>query len=126
MVYGYRDDLAVVRVRDPFGSLSRARLVEVLARCARTDMRVEVDETMGGAGLGLWRIFTVATFVAISVVNNKHTEFLVGIAKRTAGPRPFAFHLFFKEPGHAVRRWKLLDADTSEPPLNKSVAMSPE
>lgn len=126
LVYGYRDDLAVVRVRDPFGSLSRARLVEVLARCARTDMRVEVDETMGGAGLGLWRIFTVATFVAISVVNNKHTEFLVGIAKRGGAVRPFAFHLFFKEPGRAVRRWRLLDSDTSEPSANKSVTMSTE
>jgi hypothetical protein len=49
MVYACHDDLAVVRVRDPFGSLSRARLVQVLTRCARTDMAVEVDETRGGA-----------------------------------------------------------------------------
>ena len=113
MVYACRDDLAVVRVRDPFGSLSRTRLVEVLTRCARTDMRVEVDETMGGAGLGLWRIFSTASFVAISVVDNRHTEFLVGIGKRAAGPRPFAFHLFFRERGRPVRRWKLLDADSA-------------
>lgn len=126
LVYGQRDDLAVVRVRDPFGSLSRARLMEVLARCAQSDMQVQVDETMGGAGLGLWRIFTVATFVAISVVHGKHTEFLVGIAKRAGGARPFAFHLFFQDPGRTARRWKLLDHDTSEPSLNRSVAMSPE
>ena len=108
MVYGCREDLAVVRVRDPFGSLTRTRLMEVLARCSRTDMQVEVDETMGGAGLGLWRIFTAVTFVAISVVDGRHTEFLVGIGKRTSGPRPFAFHLFFR--GAAKRRfWKLLD-----------------
>jgi hypothetical protein len=113
MVYGYRDDLAVVRVRDPFGSLSRARLVEVLTRCARTDMGVEVDETMGGAGLGLWRIFSAASFVAISVVDQRYTEFLVGIGKRTAGPRPFAFHLFFREHGRPARRWKMLDSDTT-------------
>jgi hypothetical protein len=123
MVYGCRDDLAIVRVRDPFGSLSRSRLVEVLTRCARTDMRVEVDETMGGAGLGLWRIFSTASFVAIAVVNNRHTEFLVGFGKRAAGPRPFAFHLFFKEQGRAVRRWRLLDADSSKPTVNKSVTI---
>lgn len=111
MVYGCRDDLAVVRVRDPFGSLSRARLVEVLTRCARTDMQVEVDETMGGAGLGLWRIFSAASFVAISVVNNRRTEFLVGIGKRVSGPRPFAFHLFFKDNGRPVRKWKLAEVD---------------
>ncbi len=107
MVYGCRDDLAIVRVQDPFGSLSRTRLVEVLTRCARTDMQVEVDETMGGAGLGLWRVFSAATFVAISVVNNRHTEFLVGIGKRLPGPRPFAFHLFFKE--GRPRRWRVDD-----------------
>jgi len=122
MVYGCRDDLAIVRVRDPFGSLSRTRLVEVLTRCARTDMGVQVDETMGGAGLGLWRIFSAASFVAVSVVNNRSTEFLVGIAKRaSSGPRPFSFHLFFKEHGRPVRRWKLLDEETSKPTVNKSV-----
>jgi hypothetical protein len=123
MVYGCRDDLAVVRVRDPFGSLSRARLVQVLGRCARTDMGVEVDETMGGAGLGLWRIFSVASFVAIGVVNDRYTEFLVGIGKRAAGPRPFAFHLFFKDRGRSARRWKLLDADSTKPTINQSVTI---
>jgi hypothetical protein len=124
MVYGCREDLAIVRVRDPFGSLSRTRLVEVLTRCARTDMQVEVDETMGGAGLGLWRIFSAASFVAIAVVNNRHTEFLIGIGKRAAAtPRPFAFHLFFKDHGRAVRRWRLLDADSTKPNVNQSVTI---
>lgn len=123
MVYGCRDDLAIVRVRDPFGSLLRVRLVEVLTRCARTDMGVEVDETMGGAGLGLWRIFSAASFVAISVVDNRYTEFLVGIGKRVAGARPFAFHLFFREPGRPVRRWKLLDAESTNPSVNNSLSL---
>ncbi len=123
MVYGCREDLAIVRVRDPFGSLSRTRLIEVLTRCARPGMNVEVDETMGGAGLGLWRIFSAASFVAISVVNHHHTEFLVGIGKRVSGPRPFAFHLFFKEHGGPVRRWKLLDVDSSQPAGEHSVTI---
>jgi hypothetical protein len=113
MVYGCDKDLAIVRVRDPFGSLQRDRLVEVLTRCARTDMQVEVDETMGGAGLGLWRIFSAASFVAISVVHNRHTEFLIGIAKRAGpGQRPFGFHLFFRDAGRPARRWRLLDPDS--------------
>ncbi len=113
MVYGCRDDLAIVRVRDPFGSLSRTRLIEVLTRCARTDMQVEVDESMGGAGLGLWRVFSAASFVAISVINNRHTEFLVGIGKRVSGPRPFAFHLFFKDRGRQRRHWKMQDTSSN-------------
>lgn len=124
MVYACHDDLAVVRVRDPFGSLSRARLVEVLTRCARTDMAVEVDETRGGAGLGLWRIFSTASFVAIAVVRGRYTEFLVGIGKRVpAGPRPFAVHLFFKEHGRSTRRWRLLDSDSTKPSVNESVTI---
>jgi hypothetical protein len=87
-------------------------------------MQVEVDETMGGAGLGLWRVFSAASFVAVSVVNNRHTEFLVGIGKRAPSTaRPFAFHLFFKDSGRSVRRWKLLDADTSKPSINQSVTI---
>jgi hypothetical protein len=123
MVYGCREDLAIVRVRDPFGSLSRRRLVEVLSRCARSGMEVEVDETMGGAGLGMWRIFSGASFVAIVVVKNRHTEILVGVAKRAAaGPRPFAFHLFFSDGGRR-RFWKLADDESSKPAVNKSVTI---
>jgi len=126
LAYGCRQDLAIVRVRDKFGSLSRRRLVEVLGRCSRTDMAVEVDETMGGAGLGLWRIFSGASFVAISVLKNRHTEFLVGIATKrvTSGPRPFAFHLFFKDTGKR-RFWQLADEESSNPSatVNQSVTI---
>ena len=126
LVYACRDDLAIVRVRDPFGSLSRRRLVEVLSRCARTDMSVEVDETMGGAGLGMWRIFSSASFVGISVVKNRRTEVLVGGAKRAgAGPRPFAFHLFFSDSGKP-RFWKLADDESSKLTLNQSVTIGPK
>ncbi|MDB4959932.1 MAG: response regulator receiver protein [Myxococcales bacterium] len=124
LAYGYRDDLAIVRVRDPFGSLSRRRLVEVLTRCARTDMKVEVDETMGGAGLGMWRVFSGASFVGVSVVKNRHTEVLVGVAKKAPGPRPFAFHLFFRDGGGKRKFWKVSDDTTSnKPSINKSIVV---
>lgn len=120
LAYGFRDDLAIVRVRDPFGSLSRRRLVEVLSRCARTGT-VEVDETMGGAGLGMWRIFSGASFVGVSVIKNRHTEVMVGITKKAGpGPKPFAFHFFFKDSGKP-RFWKLADQDTTKASVNKSV-----
>lgn len=123
MSYGCSDDFAIVRVRDPFGALSRTRMVEVLTRCARTDMRVDVDESMGGAGLGLWRIFTVASFVAISVVRSHHTDILVGIGKQrtTGGQRPYAFHLFFRD-SEKPRHWEL----TSETAVERTFATSRE
>jgi hypothetical protein len=110
MVYGSHDDMAVVRVRDPFGSLTRARLVEVLTRCARSDMQVEVDESMGGAGLGLWRIFSAASFVGVAVSANRHTEVVVGIVKRKSGQRPFAFHLMFRDEQRPARAWRVVNS----------------
>ena len=107
IAYGCRDELAMVRVRDPFGSLKRKRLVEVLTRCARTDMQVEVDETMGGAGLGLWRIFSGASLVAMSVIGGRATDVLVAAWKRTGSARPFACHLYFDESGSRGRKWTI-------------------
>ncbi|MDB4961852.1 MAG: response regulator receiver protein [Myxococcales bacterium] len=124
LIYGTREDLAFVRVRDPFGSLSRSRLVEVLARCARTE-KVEVDSSMGGSGLGLWRVVNAASLLSILVVNNHHTEVLVGIIDRpAAGQRPFAFHMFVKD-GAKRRSWTSANQDTgvSEPTFNTSVAI---
>lgn len=123
MVYGCSDDLAIVRVRDPFGSLSRPRLVAALTRCARSHAEIQTQAAQG-AGVGLWRIFSVASFVAISVVNNRQTEVLVGVARgNRAGARPYAFHLFFKEHGQPIRRWKLLDTDSNKPGLDHSVTI---
>lgn len=122
LAYGARDDLAIVRVKDPFGSLTRKRLVDVLTRCSRTDMQVEVDESMGGAGLGMWRIFSNSSFVAVSIVPHSHTEILVGVAKRTPGPRPFAFHLFFGE-ASKLRQWMQAREETIKPSLNQSVLL---
>lgn len=89
-------------------------------------MKVEVDETMGGAGLGMWRIFSGASFVGIVVVKNRRTEVLVGVAKRAASaPRPFAFHLFFTDIGKR-RFWKLADDESSKLEVNKSVTIVPK
>jgi hypothetical protein len=109
--YGMRDDLVIVRVKDPFGSLTRTRLVEVLMRCARTNMQVEVDESMGGAGLGMWRVFSAATYIAISVTKGFSTEILVGFTKRAA-PRPFAIDLFFRPKAGKQYLWTLPHGET--------------
>jgi hypothetical protein len=71
----------------------------------------------------MWRIFTAASFVAISVVKNRKTEILVGIAKRSApGPKPFAFHFFFKDSGKRSF-WGLANDDSTEAQINNSVML---
>jgi len=107
-VYGRHEDMVFARLRDPFGSLSRTRLVETLAAAAHADLGV----TAAGAGSGLWRVLSYASLVAISVVDHRHTEVLVGINDGSVAPRPFAFHLFFKKPRSRRRVWKSGDQDT--------------
>jgi hypothetical protein len=102
MVYGSSDDVALVRVRDPFGSLSRLRLWESLRQ-------VQTGEVVS---TGLSRVLASASFVAISVIDYRSTEILVGIGTPVTMPPPYAFHLFFRGVGGPVRKWKLLDQQT--------------
>lgn len=96
--YGIENDIVFVRLRDPFGALSRERLFEVLARCTTGQHDVTLDESRGGAGLGLWRVFSIASTVAITVVPGSLTDVLVGIRikdGRGARKQLQAIHLFF-------------------------------
>ncbi|HWO21028.1 MAG TPA: hypothetical protein VNO30_19810 [Kofleriaceae bacterium] len=94
--YGMEDSTAFVRVRDPFGALKRARLLNVLKRC--TSSGVALDESRGGAGLGLWRIFSTATTVDITVIPGNLTDILARVdlkRGRSVGKQLLAVHLFF-------------------------------
>ena len=102
-VYGCSDDFAIIRVRDPFGSLSREKIVDAL-----------------GAGSGLAKVVSAVSFVAVSVARGHHTDVLIGIGKgEIREPRPFAIHLFFKD--SAKRRvWRLLEEDSSQQSFTSS------
>jgi hypothetical protein len=76
--YGIEHGNAFVRLRDPFGAFTRDRLLEVLNRCNSTS--VPLDESRGGAGLGLWRIFSTATTISITVIPGRLTEISIGMA----------------------------------------------
>ena len=94
--YGIDGTSAFVRVRDPFGSLTRSRLVSVLDRCNRNG--VSLDESRGGAGLGLWRVFSLASRIAITVIPGRLTDVLVWVdrqKRRALAKNIDAVQLFF-------------------------------
>lgn len=95
--YGVDGDTAFVCLRDPFGSLTRGRLLEVLNRCKAEGGNVDLDPSRGGAGLGLWRIISGASTLAIHVIPGTLTEIFVGfsISDGRKGLRPAAIDLFF-------------------------------
>jgi hypothetical protein len=96
--YGLEPGSVFVRVRDPFGALTRTRLLGVLNRCQATG--ISLDESRGGAGLGLWRIFSTASTIAITVIPGSLTDIFVRIEtkrRRGSGKQLLAVHLFFPE-----------------------------
>lgn len=97
--YGVEEGTAFIRIRDTFGALKRSRLLDVLNRCS--SMEVSIDESRGGAGLGLWRVFSVASTISITVSPGSLTDIVVGIATkngRIAAKQLLALHLFFFPP----------------------------
>ena len=93
--YGLESGNVFVRVRDTFGALSRSRLIDVLNRC--NSRAVSLDESRGGAGLGLWKVFSTASRIVITVIPGRLTEILIGIASKGGriAKRLDAVHLFF-------------------------------
>jgi hypothetical protein len=92
--YGVEDGTVYIRVRDTFGSLTRERLLAVLVRCNAAN--AQLDESRGGAGLGMWRVFSAATRISITVVPGHLTEVVVGIATgRGAAKQLLAVDLYF-------------------------------
>lgn len=96
--YGVENGSVFVRIRDPFGALTRSRMLGVLNRCNSTN--VSLDESRGGAGLGLWRVFSAATAISITVIPGRLTDILVRIENKKGRPvkQTHAVHLFFPEP----------------------------
>ena len=93
--YGIEGGNIFVRVRDPFGALTRRRLLDVLNRC--NSRSVQLDESRGGAGLGLWRVFSTASTIVITVVPGRITDILIGLTS-TGGriaKHLDAVHMFF-------------------------------
>jgi hypothetical protein len=76
--YGVSSELLFFSVRDPYGSFRRERLMQVLSRCAGDDGDT-LDESRGGAGLGLWRVFSKSSLFVCAVEPNLSTEMLVAL-----------------------------------------------
>jgi hypothetical protein len=97
--YGIENGNVFVRVRDTFGALSRERLFDVLNRCKAK--AVELDESRGGAGLGMWRVFSQASTLTITVIPGQVTDITIGIATKEGRKQLLAIHLFFLSNGTA-------------------------
>lgn len=86
ITYGVVGTSALLRIRDPFGALTRRRMMGVLERCNKSG--VALDESRGGAGLGLWRVFSTASRLAITVIPGRLTDIVVWVESRPSKAIP--------------------------------------
>lgn len=95
-------NLIAVQVADPFGRLTRAHVMDGIlrgqrAREASHDDAV-IDDSHGGAGLGLWKIYTGAAVTLVDLTP-AHTTCVTAVFDIDVGPReartmPPSLHVF--------------------------------
>lgn len=89
-----------LQVIDRFGRLRRAHILDGIARgrAAAQGDKPFLDTSKGGAGLGLFRIYTGATSMLVDVAAHRHTSVTVmldlDIQPRDARTVPSSLHLF--------------------------------
>jgi hypothetical protein len=108
--YGVDDATLFVRVRDKFGALRRTRMLEVLARCS--GRAVDLDVSRGGAGLGLWRAFSAASNISVTVIPGQLTDITVVVGKNDSRrmARPLSVDLFFGGPHESSWQHDIVDS----------------
>jgi hypothetical protein len=118
--YGIEHGMAFARLRDTFGALRLERLREVLNRCNQSG--VVLDESRGGAGLGMWRVFSAATTIAITVIPGRLTDILVRIAPKQGrrAKQLLAVDLFFL-PNAGTEEQHVVELDNNM--LDRSVTL---
>ena len=95
-------NLIAVQVADPFGRLTRAHVMDGILRGQRareaSDDDAVIDDSHGGAGLGLWKIFTGAAVTLVDLTP-AHTTSVTAVFDIDVGPReartmPPSLHVF--------------------------------
>ena len=77
-----------ISVCDPFGSLTRERLLQYLSKCFRKGDD-QVDTKAGGAGLGLYYVFECLSHFIVNIHPGKRTE-MIGLIDVRKGYKEFS------------------------------------
>jgi len=86
-------DRVAISVRDSYGTLERQTLLRYLHKCLHS--RQQIDDKVGGAGLGLYMIVSSATTVVFEVTRGVSTEVTCTFDLKT--PRVLLQQLSFVE-----------------------------
>jgi hypothetical protein len=91
-----------MEVSDPFGGLTRQKLLEGISRGqaanSAEDASAVLDTSHGGAGLGLFKIYSSSAVLAVDVTRNVSTRVLslydLDVNPRQFRALPGSLHLF--------------------------------
>lgn len=89
-----------IGIEDPFGRLTKRRVLEYLHKCFQASDG-QIDEEPGGAGLGLYRIYRSLSSLVINLEPGRRTEMIglidVGRSGRMRRRSVRSFHFFVRE-----------------------------
>lgn len=100
--FGHDEQVFVVSVRDPFGSLTREALISNFARSAKGG-ETQIKMKTPGAGVGLYMVFCSSHLLDVHVTPGKATVMtaVIGVAKRFRDLEKFGNSFNFFEAGKA-------------------------
>lgn len=94
------DYIAVAQI-DPFGSLTQDTIVSYLNRCLVKGPQ-QFSDASGGAGIGLYRVFTSLSKFIVNIAPGEKTEVIslidLRLSMRKFRQYPKSFHIFVAEP----------------------------
>ncbi len=100
--FGHDDQVFVISVRDPFGSLTREALISNFVRSAKGgDTQIKMKTP--GAGVGLYMVFCSSHLLDVHVTPEKATVMtaVIGVAKRFRDLEKFGNSFNYFEAGRA-------------------------
>jgi hypothetical protein len=78
--FGLNDEYVWIAVTDPYGTLTRERVLEALGRCAESEM-CSVDMDSPSAGIGLFMVYNWSSELVFGIDEGKGTTVVSRIRK---------------------------------------------
>ena len=98
--YACDGKLLALSIRDPFGSLETSGLFANISRCLRRD-RDQISGKAGGAGMGLFYIFSSVNHLVVNLAPGRATEMIglldVSGSYRSLVAQPKSLNVFFAQ-----------------------------
>lgn len=89
ITYGFDSEKLGVSIKDPFGSLGKNKVWEILRKCSKSTSYTD-DSDSGGGGLGIYTILKNVHHLIINIHGGTSTEFIIFVKKARKKSRKYS------------------------------------